>query len=122
VALVVASSAACTVDGNPGPIPAPIPAPDPTEAPPQTTPEPDIAEPWEPCPDGAEVVQVGDAKPGCNPDGDNGWRVVWPGSDGIEEAKFRAECDEMGGTLMWLTTTDPAGQFECFGTAADGHW
>lgn len=35
------------------------------------------------------------------------------GSDGIEQDKFEADCDDKGGLLTWTTMFDQGGEFVC---------
>jgi hypothetical protein len=35
------------------------------------------------------------------------------GSDGLEEAKFQADCDDKGGVLSWSLMFDEHGEFVC---------
>jgi hypothetical protein len=39
--------------------------------------------------------------------------IRYPGSDGIEEDKFLLDCENAGGTLVWTTVYDEAGEFVC---------
>ena len=41
--------------------------------------------------------------------------VRYPGSDGIEQDHFLADCDHSGGTLVWSTAFDAAGEYVCEG-------
>lgn len=45
------------------------------------------------------IVNNGDRVPNLTPP--QQLAIRWPGSDGIEQDKLLAECDDMGGELVW---------------------
>lgn len=55
------------------------------------------------CPRGAVITIVAGRRPACNLDGTNQLNVRYPGSDGIERAKFRRMCADAGcARLVWF--------------------
>lgn len=62
---------------------------------------------------GDRVVTVNGEELPCDVSPPQELAVRFPGSDGIEEAKFLAECDDMGGELVWTAVYDDAGEFVC---------